>query len=128
PFWRPLLARRAVVPADGWYEWTGEPGRRQPWLIRARDERPILFAALTAWRDGAEGPEHGMAIVTDDAAGGMLDVHDRRPVALTPEDARAWAVPAVPWEDARDILTTPRPEDAFFWYPVTARVNSSRFD
>src|SRR6185312_13636081 len=23
PFWRPLLSRRVIVPADGWYEWTG---------------------------------------------------------------------------------------------------------
>jgi putative SOS response-associated peptidase YedK len=22
---------RVIVPADGWYEWTGEEGRKQPW-------------------------------------------------------------------------------------------------
>ena len=29
--------KRAVVPVDGWYEWTGEKKRKQPWRISRKD-------------------------------------------------------------------------------------------
>ncbi|WP_291771432.1 SOS response-associated peptidase family protein [Castellaniella sp.] len=40
PFWKPLLARRVIVPADGWYEWTGDKGDKQPWYISPKDGAP----------------------------------------------------------------------------------------
>lgn len=52
PFWRPLLPRRIIVPADGWYEWTGDKGDRQPWYINPKDGAPILMAGMTAWQPG----------------------------------------------------------------------------
>jgi len=33
---------RAIVPADGWYEWTGEAGKKQPWHIRLKTRRPMF--------------------------------------------------------------------------------------
>lgn len=128
PFWRGLVARRLIVPADGWFEWTGEKGAKQPWFIHARDGKPVLLAAITAWRPGAEPDErHGFAIVTDDAAGGMLDVHDRRPVALTPDAALEWLAPETEPAAALEILTTARPESAFQWYAVTPAMGNSRY-
>src|SRR5690606_37836884 len=80
-FWKPLLGRRVIVPADGWYEWTGQKGDKQPWFINARDEQTIFMAGIAAWQPGREvSAETGFAVVTDDAAGGMVDLHDRRPV------------------------------------------------
>ena len=38
---------RAVVPADGWYEWTGKTRRKQPWRIRAISGELLVFAAIT---------------------------------------------------------------------------------
>ena len=54
PFWKPLLGRRIIVPADGWYEWTGEKGDKQPWYISPKDDAPILMAGLTAWQPERE--------------------------------------------------------------------------
>lgn len=128
PFWRPLLARRIIVPADGWYEWTGDKGDKQPWYISARDEAPILMAGITAWLPGRDVlAETGFAIVTDDSAGGMVDIHDRRPVCLTPDDALAWVNPALPVPDALELLSTPRPESAFRWWQVTRAMGNSRY-
>lgn len=128
PFWRPLLSRRIIVPADGWYEWTGEKGDKQPWFISARDGQPVLMAGITAWEPGKDLlAETGFAIVTDDAAGGMVDIHDRRPVCLTPEDAQAWVDPGLAVDAALEVLSTPRPESAFQWWPVTRKVGNSRY-
>lgn len=128
PFWRPLLTRRVIVPADGWYEWTGDKGDKQPWYISPRDERPILMAGMTAWLPGREVlAETGFAIVTDDTAGGMIDIHDRRPICLTPEDARAWVDPDVSVDQALELLSTPRPESAFRWWEVTRAMGNSRY-
>lgn len=70
---------------------------------------------------------HGMAVVTDDTAGGMVDIHDRRPICLTQEDAQEWINPATPVERALEILGAARPETAFVWYRVDPKVNSSRY-
>ena len=36
--------QRAVVPADGWYEWTGEKRRKTPWQITRKDNALLWFA------------------------------------------------------------------------------------
>ncbi len=127
-FWKPLLARRILVPAEGWYEWTGDKGDKQPWFIHAKDGAPILMAGIAAWNPDAEmDAAHGFAIVTDDSAGGMVDIHDRRPIALTPDDALAWVDPETPVEEALELLSTPRPESAFVWYQVTPAMGNSRY-
>lgn len=127
-FWKPLLTKRIIVPADGWFEWVGEKGDKQPWFISAKDEQPILMAGITAWEPGKDVlAETGFAIVTDDAAGGMVDIHDRRPIALTPEDALAWMDPDVPADEALELLSTPRPESAFQWWEVTKSVGNSQY-
>lgn len=128
PFWKPLLTRRIVVPAEGWYEWTGAKGVKQPWFINPKDGLPILMAGIAAWNPDAEmDAAHGFAIVTDDSAGGMVDIHDRRPVTLTPDDALAWVDPETSIEDALELLSTPRPESAFQWWQVTPAMGNSRY-
>lgn len=127
-FWKPLLTKRIIVPADGWFEWTGEKGDKQPWFISAKDGEPILMAGITAWEPGKEVlAETGFAIVTDDAAGGMVDIHDRRPITLTPNDALAWMDPDIAVDDALELLSTPRPESAFHWWAVTRKMGSSKY-
>src|SRR5690606_26058908 len=83
---------------------------------------------IAAWQPGREvSAETGFAVVTDDAAGGMVDLHDRRPVCLTAEDALNWMDPDLPVDDALAILSTPRPESAFRWWAVTRKMGNSRY-
>lgn len=125
PFWQPLLPRRIIVPADGWYEWTGDRTDMQPWFVSARDEQPALLAGITAWIPGCEHtPETGFAIITDDAGGGMVDPHDRRPVCLSPGDALAWLDYTLSVGDALEILGAARTEGEFHWWPVTRAVGN----
>jgi putative SOS response-associated peptidase YedK len=116
---------RVLVPADGWYEWTGEPGHKDPWYIRLRSDTPMFLAAITNFRPDRENPEGtGLVIVTAPADAGMVDVHDRRPLVLAPEDARMWMDPALPAEQAEQLARSMAlPVEDFIWYRVSRDVN-----
>ena len=139
--WKPMLRDgRVIVPVDCWYEWIKEDdGKKQPYLLRPRDLAPIYLAALTnvtaAGKSGPRDPEEGagmvdgVVIVTDQSDAGMVDVHDRRPVALTAKDADLWLDPKTPIEMAADIaITCTRPVEQFEWYKVSREVNDARHD
>lgn len=116
------------MPCDGWYEWTGEKPNKQPWYISPKDGNPLLMAGITAWAPGRDvDAARGFAIVTDGTAGGMKDLHDRRPICLTPDDALAWLDPDTSVKEALELLSTPRPESAFQWWQVTRAMGNSRY-
>jgi len=128
PYYRGLMKTgRIIVPADGWFEWTGNKAHRQPWYIKPRNGAPLFLAALTS--HDPEQPDHdgtGFVIVTDEASGGMVDVHDRRPVVLTPESARLWMKLDLPLEQAEHLVqSSSLPSDAFEWYEVDRQVNNA---
>lgn len=84
PFW---IHGRALVPASGWYEWkksTENPRLKQPYFISA-DRQPLFFAALYAADAAGSG---SFVIITAASHAGLADIHDRRPLALSPELAR----------------------------------------
>jgi len=84
--------RRALVVADGFYEWKSEAGGKQPYLIERKDERPMAFAGLwERWQpqDGTEAIESFTIIVT--AANRLIsDLHDRMPVILDAAQFDMW--------------------------------------
>jgi putative SOS response-associated peptidase YedK len=128
-YWKPLLKRgRVIVPANGWYEWTGEKGSKQPWHIHRGDGSPLYMAALA---NVAPANEHkasnGFTIVTADAQGGMVDVHDRRPVVLSAADAAVWLDPDLSAEQAQHLLNaTALGLEYFEWYQVDRAVGNVR--
>ena len=127
-FFRAIWPHRAITPVDNWFEWVDEGGpKKQPYLIRRRDGAPVLCAAIGQLPDADEGQgEHdGFVIITADSAGGMVDIHDRRPVVLAPDLAREWLDPATPKERAEwMVLHQGDPAEAFEWFPVTTSVGS----
>ena len=120
-YWKPLLQKgRAIVPADGWYEWTGEKGKKQPWHVHRKDGGSLYLAALANFGSSSDmKAANGFTIVTADAQGGMVDVHDRRPVVLRPEDAALWLDPDLPTEQAEQVLRSlALGPDQFEWHMV----------
>jgi putative SOS response-associated peptidase YedK len=83
-----LANRRCVVPAEGFYEWREEDGKKQPYFFFRKDGKPVLFAALWDYSEvkGEEIPS--FAIVTDEPNELVAPYHDRMPVVL--DDARTW--------------------------------------
>lgn len=121
---------RALTPISGWFEWVAVGGpRKQPFHIQHRDGSPILCAAIGQFPDldDEPGEQHGFVIITADSAGGMVDIHDRRPVVLPPELAREWIDPATTPERAEQIvLHQGEPSESFRWYAVDPAVGNVR--
>ena len=116
---------RVVVPGGGWFEWTVENGKKQPWFVSRKTNEPIFMAGLTNFRPNVQqGVEVGFVIVTEDCEGGMVDIHDRRPVVLEPNDALRWIDPGTPVEEAAHIAQSRSvPSESFRWWRVTPGVN-----
>lgn len=122
--------RRCLVPADGFYEWTGNSRRKRPWLIRLKGGKPFAFAGLwEAWR-GADGAAiETCAILTTEANERLAALHPRMPVILPASAHRAWLDPkGSRAPEALRALLGPYPSDAFDCHPVGDRVNSPKND
>src|SRR5262249_12694756 len=78
--------RRCLVPASGFYEWTGPPKNRQPHLFAMRDARPFAFAGLwEKWeRDGQQ--IESFTILTTEPNELCAKYHDRMPVIVHRND------------------------------------------
>lgn len=115
---------RAIVFADGWYEWVKEGASKQPYFIHRKDHKPIFLAAIGRAPFDRENEAEGFLIVTSAARKGLLDIHDRRPVVLHPDAAMRWIDPDCS-SDAEDIATNEdtSPDD-FVWYPVSKAVGN----
>lgn len=133
-FAKPLSRRRCLVPADGYFEWYAEPGRKtkQPFFIRRRDGRPTAMAGLyEIWRD-PDGPEDerlwSFTVITTDANDELRHIHDRMPAMLGEEHWAQWLDPAVTDGESVSALLRPAPVGDFEAYPVSKAVSNVRND
>jgi putative SOS response-associated peptidase YedK len=135
-------ARRALVPADGFYEWsTGlprtpgapepAPRPRTPWLIHRPERELFTFAGLWEWAQppGSEAPLHTFTLLTAPAAGAMAGLHHRMPVVVHPLLRRAW----LEAEDGEEVLAAVLDQavgegEAMTADPVSTRVNTPAHD
>lgn len=100
-------SRRCIVPASGFFEWTGEKGDKTPHYISAADGGLLGFAGLWDRWKSPEGEEIVSAtIITRPADAFMAKIHTRMPSMLQPADFDAW----LSGEAGKDILTQPAPE------------------
>ena len=119
--------RRCLVPANGFYEWTGKAGARQPHLIRQPDSGLMAFAGLWESWLGADGSEiDTMAILTVAANNAIAPLHDRMPAILLPEHFDAWLdTRSFNAEMAAEMLR-PAPDALLEHLTVDPRLNHAR--
>lgn len=95
--------RRCVVPATGFFEWQGEPGRKQPFAITLPGQALFAFAGLwERWKPAEGEPVETFTIVTTDANEAVARIHDRMPVILPMAAIDAWLT--APPDAARALL------------------------
>jgi putative SOS response-associated peptidase YedK len=86
-----IRTRRCLVPATGFFEWKGVPGRKQPFAITLPDRPLFAFAGLwESWTPREGQAVETFTIVTTDANEAVAAIHDRMPVILPVEAEDAW--------------------------------------
>ncbi|AUH66045.1 SOS response-associated peptidase [Paracoccus zhejiangensis] len=78
---------RCLIPAGGYYEWTGRAGAKQPHaVLSAGNEAALWFAGLLSpWQELMT-----CTIVTRPANAAVQAIHTRMPVVLNTEERAAW--------------------------------------
>lgn len=129
PAYRTALARRrCLLPADGWYEWRAEDGRKQPYFLTRADGGSLALAGVwEVWRPEPEAElVVSTAVMTTAAVGPLADIHDRMPLVLPPEAWAKWLDPDD--TDVAELLVPPteRLVAGLELRPVSTRVNDVR--
>jgi putative SOS response-associated peptidase YedK len=117
--------RRCVVPADGFYEWTGPKAKRQPLWIHPRAGGLLLLAGLyESWYPEGNQPEVTFTIVTCAANAAIAEVHDRMPVVLDERAVEDWMNPRERDPLSLKRLLVPALDDLLAMRPASPLVNS----
>ena len=112
-----MRRRRCLVPADGYYEWSGAEGRKVPFFVQAADKGLFALAGLWEHWMGTDGSELETAVLMTIAPNAELaTIHDRMPVIIAPEDYETWLTGAA--EDAARLIR-PAPDGSFVMEPTT---------
>lgn len=101
--------RRALVPADGWFEWQREGDAKTPHYVHG--DAPISFAGLYAWWKQPDGSWLlSTAILTTAATGALAEIHERMPLVVAPEMRDAWLDPTEDGEAALEAVVAEAPD------------------
>ena len=123
-----LQKRRCLVPSDGFYEWRGKKGAKQPYRILRPGGGLFAFAGLwERWEKGGEEPIESFTIITTEANDTLDAVHARMPVILDPADFGSWLSTELTINDALSLLR-PAPNDAVEFHAVSKYVNNAHND
>lgn len=120
-----IFSHRCLVPADGFYEWKGEAGAKQPYRITREDGKLMAFAGLyDIWKNNGQDLLT-YAIITTEAHGPMRDIHERMPLILNGHQEHLWMEAGDEDYMIRDIIRTP-PRVSLAFTPVSKAVNNAR--
>ena len=117
--------RRCLIVADGFYEWKGEKGKKQPWYLTTTSAEPFAFAGLwESWNDENNRKYLSTTIITTAASQSVKNIHHRMPVILDPAVCQDWLNRDI--EDPhrlKQLLRQGHIRDLHS-HPVTRQVNS----
>ncbi len=114
--------RRCLIPASGFYEWTGAKSPKQPWLIQSADGDLLVMAGL--WETHREFGQT-CTIVTCEPSRWMTQYHNRMPVVLEAGSWNVWLDPAADPAELHSLMV-PAGENVLASYPVSKDVNNPR--
>jgi putative SOS response-associated peptidase YedK len=124
-----LRRRRCLVPADGFFEWSGPAARRTPHHVTLPDGKLFAMAGLyDTWRGPDGEVRETCAILTAPACGAVGRLHDRMPVILAPERYAAWLDPALRDEGSLHAFADEGLGTGLVTRRVGSRVNDPRHD
>jgi putative SOS response-associated peptidase YedK len=128
-FKKPLLHRRCLIPADGYYEWMKIDRRKQPLRIVASHKELFSFAGIyDRWVNSDGLIINSFSILTTEPIPPISHIHNRMPLILSAEQEQNWLDgPSSPEASSvREFLNEFYPYSSLFAYPVSTLVNNPR--
>jgi putative SOS response-associated peptidase YedK len=151
-FRRGFKSRRLLIPVDGFYEWfptqqLGKSGKplKQPFYIHPANPHDVLALAglYEFWRDPDKADDDpgkwltSFTIITTTATDDVGRIHDRMPMAVTPDNWDQWLDPPPrrrrhhpspdgPAHRARDLRNLQSRQRCEEQRPRTARARTGR--
>ena len=116
-------SRRCIVPASGFFEWTGKKGEKQPHMFVAADGSPILALAglWERWRNPETGEDIlSCTVIVTEPTTWMLPYHDRMTVLLQQAEIDRWLSGKMQANELHPISETGLRE-----WPIDRRINRS---
>jgi putative SOS response-associated peptidase YedK len=124
-----IRQRRCLIPADGFYEWTGPAKKRHPYDFRLHGKKPFAFAGLwERWHGGDDQPLESCTIITTAANDVVRPYHDRMPVMLPKTAWEQWLDPELRDADKVTPLLQPYPAGEMEAAQVSDHANNARND
>ncbi len=125
-------ARRCIIPADGFFEWTlqgkGRTAKKTPMYVRPVKGGLMPMAGLwERWISPSGEAIETCTILTTEPSAALRPLHDRMPAILL--DASSWDAWLDPGAtDPAHLMTLlrPAPDDFLVYSPVGPRVNSPK--
>ena len=91
PFFRGAYRHhRCIIPANGFYEWKGTKGNRQPFYFYPEGSDFFGFAGLWETWERPDEVIESFTIITTEANAIMAPIHQRLPVILNHQDYGEW--------------------------------------
>ena len=124
-----LRRRRCLVPADGFYEWAGAKGSKQPYFIGLEGRALFAFAGLwERWTDPEGKTIESCTLLTTKATEHLSVLHDRMPVIVDPANYGLWMEPDVTEPDLVSPVIDRNLGSDLDFYPISKHVNDVRND
>lgn len=125
-FWQRFRNNRCIILTNGFYEWKGNKSPKTPYYIRIKGREMFAFAGL--WHAfEKEGKEVRMAtIITTSPNEFMKPIHNRMPVILDSDSAKAWLKPEKMELEEIGSFLKPFPAKEMTAYTVSTQVSNWR--
>lgn len=126
-FRQSIQKRRALIPADGFYEWKRLPGDlKQPFDISLKDGRPFFFTGI--FEEATEIRPATYLLFTTRPNSLMAEIHNRMPAIITGDRAQQWIAPGPVSAAQLKEFTEPYPAEQMVARPVSTLVNNPSND
>lgn len=82
--------RKALIPSTGFYEWKKEGKNKQPYRIKAKNQKIFSLAGFYTKYEKDNTTKGTFVILTKEAEGKMREIHEREPVYVPKNKEKEW--------------------------------------
>lgn len=132
-------SKRCVVILDGFYEWKGSPGHKQPYYVHLMGDQAMILPAIyeeTTLTDPDTRSSYtirSFAVLTGEPSNQFRSVHDRQPVIINEQQMRQWLDPNESVHEILEAFKENAKNERFQdlckiqFYPVTKKMTNPKY-